>query len=1290
MNPLKQDPTRTTGLRNAFMTDYFKRLHALKGAIIKLIVTDDAFGLKDRKEQKPGAVFNKQFAFKTDPEKVAAFEGWLDDQVNAGLLEVKGDGEGWHNKYIESSYKKGVVRSYVEANKLALADQATLYEGGQAQFLADAFGGPEAAQKIKLLSTRSFEYMKGLSAEAKKQLNVVLADGIAQGHGVKKIASNMNKQIGSINKKRARVIARTEIIHAHAEGQLDSFEALGVTELGVMAEWHTAGDDKVCALCGPLAGIVITVKEARGMIPRHPNCRCGWIPANVGEPTTDQTWSADEISAKVRESLKAELPKVKDAKALKKLSRWLGATKKFKWKGNLKPKVGPNPFQTKARLDRAFIKTEYSLASDDIHIPKKGSQFELTEKGLAKVAKAEGYTGAIDIPPLPTKDTVRIRHQVNWIKQAAKEEAVNVKKAKAAQAALKAKQAKAAKAKAGALKASQTKAIKAAGLPDDIATKANGGLTDKAFAKAIEDIGVDANKFLPKLQKQITDATTLDDQLAALKGVKAEAVLQKALQKKAAEKLALSEKIKVGQGKGFLKKKLDLPEATKGELQNKQYAPGKLVNAVEDTIGDVLTEAQEITLSATGPNTTFATQWAHVKPILEDAKKKAAKKVKKEAAIASKKVKAAASDKNAIGVGVEVDAVKVAQQKAGQAAPGASLGPKQIHPDDDFFDDFLKAAKTISHHADDKNFNTAALAAYKKAKNKVGTAIAKGGHDPDTAAMLAHYADAAKVIDAAKQAGTKLKAGTLSKFEYQPVVKPLKAGDLLPKGQGFKPGSTFKVTKTNLGGSTGAKKVEVSEGGLNAKKSDWILKDYSGRSEQAENEYLANGIYNLVQPGSAPTSRLATIKNGKGTSTGVFNSFQEGGKEIGTLKGAARTAANKKAKDGFVLDAWLGNWDAVGLGGDNMMVVGGKLVRIDNGGSLLYRAQGGLKGAAFGDKVDEVKTLLDTKTNPNAAKVFKGLTQKQIAKQIDQLETAVESQGGIDSFLSVAGLGDITDEAARATLRKTLTNRFNNLLALRDEVNGLSRVPLAQRVNRIKEVQVKKRTTQTVTKKLEANRALRAAAKKHKHGAAKNFTSNAYSKINRDHMAAVRKGEVGTKQTQQINEELANLPGFKGVLGRGQDNVTDAQFKAWESGEWGQVWWTAPSSSSAKPSRVFRSGDNGVAYIILSKGKRNAWVQDISHFSGEHEALFMGESVFKVRATATGAKKVNGHKRFVVLEELDAGEVAPEKQAPPPKLDSKALWGAFNNDAKRAGMTTEGNAKGIGVEALVKKAEKAQ
>lgn len=45
--------------------------------------------------------------------------------------------------------------------------------------------------------------------------------------------------------------------------------------------------------------------------------------------------------------------------------------------------------------------------------------------------------------------------------------------------------------------------------------------------------------------------------------------------------------------------------------------------------------------------------------------------------------------------------------------------------------------------------------------------------------------------------------------------------------------------------------------------------------------------------------------------------------------------------DGFAVDAWLANWDVVGLLHDNLLVnENSRAVRVDVGGSLLYRAQG--------------------------------------------------------------------------------------------------------------------------------------------------------------------------------------------------------------------------------------------------------------------------------------------------------------------------------------------------------------
>jgi SPP1 gp7 family putative phage head morphogenesis protein len=74
------------------------------------------------------------------------------------------------------------------------------------------------------------------------------------------------------------LLARTEIIRAHAEGTLNNFELAGLENVELQAEFLTAGDDRVCPICSALSGKIYSIKEARGIIPVHPNCRCTWLP----------------------------------------------------------------------------------------------------------------------------------------------------------------------------------------------------------------------------------------------------------------------------------------------------------------------------------------------------------------------------------------------------------------------------------------------------------------------------------------------------------------------------------------------------------------------------------------------------------------------------------------------------------------------------------------------------------------------------------------------------------------------------------------------------------------------------------------------------------------------------------------------------------------------------------------------------------------------------------------------------------------------------------------------------
>ena len=114
-------------------------------------------------------------------------------------------------------------------------------------------------------------------------------------------------------------------------------ELLGVEEVGIAVEWSTSGlgatalgNPSPCKLCEALQGIVMTIREARGLLPRHPRCLCGFIPANVGEDTKEQKRSKAEISKAIDRSLQAEAPSKRTLAQQRQRSRWAGAGKRVR------------------------------------------------------------------------------------------------------------------------------------------------------------------------------------------------------------------------------------------------------------------------------------------------------------------------------------------------------------------------------------------------------------------------------------------------------------------------------------------------------------------------------------------------------------------------------------------------------------------------------------------------------------------------------------------------------------------------------------------------------------------------------------------------------------------------------------------------------------------------------------------------------------------------------------------------------------------------------------------------
>ncbi len=270
------DPSKTTILRQAFIRAMNKRLLKLKQDVLKWILEEDELGLLPVEIRQVGN--RRTYAFATTTEKVSVFRRWFTNKVKQGVLETDGV-PAWTDEYVHSAYRKGLVHSYLESRRRFLAAiDPRFIDLARDEFLKEAFAAPETVKKIQSIYTRTFETLKDYTHDMAVKTSSTLAEGLANGLHPSQIARELTSKMDNLSRSRALTIARTEIIHSHAEGQLDGYEKLGVKEVGADVEWSTSGDSRVCEECATMEGVVMKIEEARGKIPLHPNCRCAWIP----------------------------------------------------------------------------------------------------------------------------------------------------------------------------------------------------------------------------------------------------------------------------------------------------------------------------------------------------------------------------------------------------------------------------------------------------------------------------------------------------------------------------------------------------------------------------------------------------------------------------------------------------------------------------------------------------------------------------------------------------------------------------------------------------------------------------------------------------------------------------------------------------------------------------------------------------------------------------------------------------------------------------------------------------
>lgn len=202
-----------------------------------------------------------------------------------------------------------------------------------------------------------------------------------------------------------------------------------------------------------------------------------------------------------------------------------------------------------------------------------------------------------------------------------------------------------------------------------------------------------------------------------------------------------------------------------------------------------------------------------------------------------------------------------------------------------------------------------------------------------------------------------------------------------------------------LGGSTGARLVKDPATGAT-----YVLKR-GASPDHLKAEMAADGVYAAFGAAGidvrVPEFRAYTDANGNPVKLARFHE----GKSLADATPTQMRKAKTSMKNTFVLDALMGNWDVVGLAKDNVLIGNdGVLRRIDNGGSLDFRAMGARKTARqWSEGVEDLWSMRDPAINANVAEMVAGLKTKDVNAQVRAVVAAFDAnRGAIIDALSLA------------------------------------------------------------------------------------------------------------------------------------------------------------------------------------------------------------------------------------------------------------------------------------------------
>lgn len=298
------DPTGTHALRSRMRAELRLRWQKLRVIAKQIIVEHDLLQIN-----AAGLLPVQTPAINMGGTKTQSFQLWFDHALQQ--LVLGGDGSVMR-PYITEAYLAGVRNAQMQMGKIVMAG---------------AFGHTQDT----LFQLAVIE-LQGIMEVTSQQSVRAVAQGLLNNKKPLDIVREIFDRIDKIGVERTGLLVDQIIVSAYTHAQLDTFEAGGKKLVGLMAEAlppkvatgdadladarrkgpgsrvsrtgkgpsartirrikklerelaalgmvnvRTAGDDDVCPICEEIADAgPYTIDAARGLIPAHPRCRCGFI-----------------------------------------------------------------------------------------------------------------------------------------------------------------------------------------------------------------------------------------------------------------------------------------------------------------------------------------------------------------------------------------------------------------------------------------------------------------------------------------------------------------------------------------------------------------------------------------------------------------------------------------------------------------------------------------------------------------------------------------------------------------------------------------------------------------------------------------------------------------------------------------------------------------------------------------------------------------------------------------------------------------------------------------------------